>query len=1066
MLTLSRQGGALLVAFSCAFLAGSTVSGQTSSMPVGWSNRDVGTPAVAGSATIVGDTITVRGAGTDVGGTSDQFQFLSREISGDLDIRVRVADLQYSHTGAKAGLMIRESFAGSASNAFIFVSADQELAFQWRSAANGQTAQAGGFEAGAPIWLRLVRRGNVFEAFGSPTGDAWTLVGSTPINMGATVSVGLAVTSHDVSQTASSSFTNLALASTPSTALPAPWTSGDIGSPSVGGSASQSGGTFTMRGAGVDIWNTSDQFQFARQAITGDTEIVARVANLQAADAWSKAGIMIRASLAPTAAYASIFATGSGGWSLQQRLSSGGVSFYDWGGAGAAPGWVRLVREGNLFSVYKSPDGSAWTLVGTDTIPMPATVYVGLAVTSHKAAAAATATFSNVTISSPTSGNKPPTVAISSPSGGASYTAPAGIAISATAGDVDGTVTRVDFYAGATLLGSDTATPFSTTFSSVGAGSYSLTAIATDNEGETAASQPVTVTVVAAVNKPPTVSISAPATGASYAAPATISITASAVDTDGTVARVDFYSGATLVGSATASPFAATWSSVAAGSYSLTARATDNTGASMTSSPINVVVAAAPAVPGALPSPWLTTDIGNPGLAGSASHSGGTFTVRGAGADIWGTSDQFHFAHQPITGDTEVVARVANLQAADAWSKAGIMIRANLTATAAYTSIFATGSGGWSLQQRLASAGGSTYKWGGAGAAPGWVRLVRKANLFSVYKSPDGSVWTLVGTDTITMPATVYVGFAVTSHKAAAAATATFSNVTVSGPTAGNKPPTVAISAPAGGASYTAPATISITASAADTDGTVARVDFYAGATLVGSATASPFTATWSSVATGSHSLTAVATDNGGAKTTSAAVAVTVAGTANNSPTVSISAPATGATYMAPASVSISATAADTDGTVARVDFYAGATLVGSDTASPFSATWSSVAAGSYSLTAVATDNAGAKTTSPAVTVSVSAAPTNQSSLMFRVPADYAGNVTSGTIELRRSGDAATATPVATRNLGKPAVVSGEVTVDISSLVDPLSSGSYYGVVVMTGPGGSTPSSPSAEFSR
>jgi hypothetical protein len=81
-------------------------------------------------------------------------------------------------------------------------------------------------------------------------------------------------------------------------------------------------------------------------------------------------------------------------------------------------------------------------------------------------------------------------------------------------------------------------------------------------------------------------------------------------------------------------------------------------------------------------------------------------------------------------------------------------------------------------------------------------------------------------------------------------------------------------------------------------------------------------------------------------------------------------------------------------------------------------------------------------------------------------PSDYATNVTSCTVELRLSGTSVTSTPAATRNLGKPAVVSGEISVDISTLVNPLPAGSYYAVVVSTGPGGSTPSAPSAAFAK
>ena len=115
------------------------------------------------------------------------------------------------------------------------------------------------------------------------------------------------------------------------------------------------------------------------------------------------------------------------------------------------------------------------------------------------------------------------------------------------------------------------------------AGTYNLTAVATDNAGATATSQPVTITVAAPANKPPTVSITAPAASASYTAPASISITATAADADGSVTRVDFYAGTQLVGSDTSTPFSVSWSGVAAGNYSLTAVATDNTGAKTTS---------------------------------------------------------------------------------------------------------------------------------------------------------------------------------------------------------------------------------------------------------------------------------------------------------------------------------------------------------------------------------------------------------------------------------------------------------------------------------------------------
>jgi hypothetical protein len=109
---------------------------------------------------------------------------------------------------------------------------------------------------------------------------------------------------------------------------------------------------------------------------------------------------------------------------------------------------------------------------GSDTIVMSRQVYVGLAVTSHNPSALTTALLSNVSVIAGAT-NQLPTVSLTSPANGTSYVAPASIALSATASDPDGSVARVEFYAGSTLLATDTTAPYShtwTIFDQVGAG--------------------------------------------------------------------------------------------------------------------------------------------------------------------------------------------------------------------------------------------------------------------------------------------------------------------------------------------------------------------------------------------------------------------------------------------------------------------------------------------------------------------------------------------------------------------------------------------------------------------
>jgi hypothetical protein len=184
----------------------------------------------------------------------------------------------------------------------------------------------------------------------------------------------------------------------------------------------------------------------------------------------------------------------------------------------------------------------------------------------------------------------PPTVTLTQPTNGASFTAPATVSLVATASDADGSVAKVEFFNGAAKLGEDTTAPYSFTWSGVAAGTYMVTARATDDLGATTTSAPSTITVVSAGNTPPTATITSPADGAIFPWKPTITITATASDPGGSVAKVEFLDGATVLGQDTSAPYSYTWRNVASGSHVLTVRATDNAGAVTTSSPVRITV--------------------------------------------------------------------------------------------------------------------------------------------------------------------------------------------------------------------------------------------------------------------------------------------------------------------------------------------------------------------------------------------------------------------------------------------------------------------------------------------
>jgi regulation of enolase protein 1 (concanavalin A-like superfamily) len=337
---------------------------------------------------------------------------------------------------------------------------------------------------------------------------------------------------------------------------------------------------------------------FAWQSMTGDGSLVARVTSVKKIVSWSRAGLMVRASLAPDSANALMYLSAATVSGFQRRRTSGGSTFGTIvTSKSSAPGWIRLDRAGDTFTGYMSADGVTWTYIASDTIPMAATVYAGLGVTSASLTGVSPATFSNVSF--------------------------------------------------------------------------------------------VPGTPVPPVPPPP---------------------------------------------------------------------------------------------PPVLPAGWSRADVGDVGITGETTFDAATstFTLKGAGKDIWGNADSFHFAYRMMTGDGVIVARVLKLQNINSATKGGVMIRQSLDPAAENAFMTLTPSKGSYFQRRL-SAGASTIATSGGTTikAPYWVKLERIGNTFNGYQSADGVTWTLVGTDTVPMGATVYVGLATVSKDTLNTTTAQFDSVII-----------------------------------------------------------------------------------------------------------------------------------------------------------------------------------------------------------------------------------------------------------------------------------------------
>jgi hypothetical protein len=631
-------------------------------------------------------------------------------------------------------------------------------------------------------------------------------------------------------------------------------------------------------------------------------------------------------------------------------------------------------NDGSIVSVQFFVDGVS---IGTDTTaPYTSSWTPTIAATSTNITAVATddlgLTTTSVAITGAVTSGLAPTVAIALPSGITSAAVNAAVTLTATAtATVPGnTITGVQFFANNVLIGTATAFPYTVSWSPTALGTYSLRAVATDSAGNRASAS---TSVTVAANVAPTVSIGSPVNAATVPVGTATTITATAGDTDGTIAGVQFFVNGGLIGTDTTSPYSVTWTPTINGSYTLTATATDNSGAATTSASIGVTAGGGNAPTVSITAPLAgsvavgsantVTALANATLSG-ASIAGVQFFANGASI---GTATAFPhtITWTPTVNGTYALTAVATDTSGNQATSASVSVTvaANQLPTVALT---APANGA------TVGVGTGTAVTANASDNDGTVTRVQ------FFATPTGGTATAVGTST-TAPyaatwtpttAGTYTITAVATDNVGGTTTSTAATVTVSGGLA----PLVTLTSP--GANIANGTVTTLTATATAATGTIASVQFFANGASLGTDTAFPYTATWTPTANGNISLTAVATDTAGNQTTSAAVIVAVA--ANVAPTVSVTAPADAATVGVGSTNTVTATASDSDGSVVSVQFFAnGVSLGAADTTSPYSATWTPSVAGTYSLTAVATDNLGVTTTSAAnsITVTGGAAP-------------------------------------------------------------------------------------------
>ncbi|MBM3846711.1 MAG: hypothetical protein FJ405_10575, partial [Verrucomicrobia bacterium] len=465
-------------------------------------------------------------------------------------------------------------------------------------------------------------------------------------------------------------------------------------------------------------------------------------------------------------------------------------------------------------------------------------------------------------------------------------------------------------------------------------------------------------------NSPPSVTITDPSPESFYTPPANIGITVNASDSDGSILRVEFLANGNKLGEDAVAPYSFTWTNAPSGTHSLTARAIDSGLAITISDPVSITVyTPTPTTVVSRGAVWKYLDTG--------VFPGSLWITNSFSDAAWasGPAQLGYSANPPELDEATVVG--FGPDAANKYITTWFRRTFNVTNSARFLS----------LQVGVLRDDGAVVYLNG--------REVFRSNM------PGGAITATTlassavgGGDETTIFYTTNVPvsllregsnlLAVEVHQSGGGSSDLSFDLELRG-TLAPLAPTVVLTSPANGASFFAPATIPLGASAADPENGIARVDFYQGSSLLAQRPVPPYTFDWTEVGAGNYTLRAVAINNLGLSTTSAPVSLTVQ--PNLPPSVSITNPINGTSLISPSFVTIQASASDLDGSIQSVEFFVDDVSIGLDTASPYSILWNSPPAGPHQLKAAARDNLGVVAFSSPVSVMI----TNQIIEPFRL---------------------------------------------------------------------------------
>lgn len=759
-----------------------TVSGQAANsttftvtaLPSGWSDGDIGSVGVSGSASYANGVFTVKGGGQQVYGTSDSFHFAYQSLSGDGSIVARLVSVQGASGYATAGVMIRETLnAGSTNAKTADWPAYNGIYFDLRSTTGGSTSEPGSKSMTVPYWMKVARSGSTFTSYTSPDGATWTQCGSNQtISMAQSVYVGLEVNSGTTTAVATATFDSVSVstASTPAPAITSiSPTSGVVGTQvtitGTGFGSSQGGSLVTLNNTVVAVssWsNTSISVTIPTGAASGPEPLLVSLAPSMNDSNAASFDVTLPQPPSP--------------W-VDTDIGTVGVAGYDgWVNPtftvkGAGGGTLVTNADGMNF-VYQPLSGDGTIIARVVSTSGSGSQEAGVMVRETLNSGATNAQMMYYAGASGGGGfNLTERTSTGATSDG--YVSARGISVSppywvklVRSGNTFSGYASSDGETWIQVGSSETITMAQSVYVGLYVSNLSTTALATgtfDSVSINSGAAPApSITSLSATTA--SVGSEVLITGTGFGATQGNSV----VTQNGLSMTVNDWNGTGIVITV---PSGAT-----TGPLLVCVAPTMNN-----SNGIVLEVTAQP-----LPNSWLDDDIGVPGIDGTASYSNSTFTVQGAGSGTLGTAtDGFHFVYQPISGNATIVARVVNTQGGGS-QEAGVMIRESLDPGASNAQmLYYAGSPGFNLTQRTsdgATSGGYVTNQGLNNLNPPyWVMLVRSGSTFSGYASLDGVNWMQVGSSqTITMAQNAYVGLYVSNSRTTSLATGVFDSVSIS----------------------------------------------------------------------------------------------------------------------------------------------------------------------------------------------------------------------------------------------------------------------------------------------